>query len=224
MLVCVYRTLSSYNEFSLKLSTFWSLNYYYNNINRILLYSISRCIYTQGGVRQMVLDLLVWIRSNMDRTLSFRSSCCEGVCGSCAMLINNLNTLACIQPIWLIDSYIIVYPLPHFNVIRDLVVDLKHFYEQYYYISPFYNNTDASGFSDSLYSINILYNLRNCSSIFMDMYIYNNVIIQNVISILHNCIYKFFMEIISEFILSDIFNINFINYICISRSFLVSNF
>ena len=142
MLVCIYRTYTTVIDF----------NAYINNMALLVVYTISRDIYLKGDARQMILDILIWIKSYVDRTLSFRSSCCEGVCGSCAMLINNTNTLACIQPIWLIDSYVTIYPLPHFNVVRDLVIDLKHFYEQYAYVNPFYGLYDASGFSDSCYS------------------------------------------------------------------------
>lgn len=176
MLVCVYRTLTSTN-----------LNIFiYNNLSFILIYSISRELYLRGDIRQMVLDLLIWIRSYIDRTLVFRSSCCEGVCGSCAMLINNSNTLACIQPIWLILSYIIIYPLPHFNIIRDLVIDLKYFYEQYAYINPFHYAYDASGFNDMVYNYFVLYFLRlrgytynylYSLSYFKSVILYDNILI-----------------------------------------------
>jgi len=126
-----------------------------------------------GDVRQMVLDLLVWIRTNVDRTLSFRSSCCEGVCGSCSMLINTLNTLACIQPIWLINYYVVVYPLPHFNVIRDIVIDLKHFYEQYTYVNPFYSVEDISGFMHIKHSCMVSALLCNFNYIFGGAYLFS---------------------------------------------------
>lgn len=170
MLVCVYRTLSSYKltQGAGSISTFFNLGS--NNISMLVLYSISRRLYLLGDTRQMILDLLIWIRLNYDRTLSFRSSCCEGVCGSCAMLINNTNTLACIQPIWLINSYVLVYPLPHFHIIRDLVVDLKHFYEQYTYISPFFSLLDSSGFADSITNIVRGYQLFRTRAEYMDIF------------------------------------------------------
>ena len=132
-----------------------------NVYNIILSYSIMRASYVRKDVRQMALDLLIWIRSYMDRTFAFRSSCCEGVCGSCAMLINSTNTLACVQPIWLLDSYILYYPLPHFYVVKDLVPDLKPFYEQHTYISPFHVSFDSSGFSNLLKCAKNLLNMSN---------------------------------------------------------------
>lgn len=159
MLVGVYRncTVRSLSSVILLDTTYWLLGFdkygyvNYNNQSRVVLYSVIREAYLLGEARQMVLDILIWLRLHMDRSLSFRSSCCEGVCGSCAMLINNENTLACIQPIWLIGSYVLVYPLPHFSVIRDLVVDLKSFYSQYSFIRPYYINFDNSGYADTVW-------------------------------------------------------------------------
>lgn len=84
----------------------------------------------------MVLDALIYIKDNIDSTLTFRRSCREGVCGSCAMNIDGTNTLACIKSISDIKGKIEVYPLPHMNVIKDLVIDLSHFYDQYKSIKP----------------------------------------------------------------------------------------
>lgn len=164
MLVCVYRTLSTFlmNRLVFKSNTYtnysnrYNFHFSTNSVNLILIYTISRHRFLFRDARQMVLDILIWIKSNIDRTLSFRSSCCEGVCGSCAMLINNVNTLACIQPVWLIHSYLMLYPLPHFNVVRDLVIDLKHFYEQYTYVNPFYNLYDSSNYTCVVYHIYVL--------------------------------------------------------------------
>jgi len=208
MLVCVYRTLSvlhvSGNVYSDSLFNYFNIfDNYYNIINRVIMYSISRNIYMLGDARQMVLDLLVWVRTYVDRTLSFRSSCCEGVCGSCAMMINNLNTLACIQPVWLIDSYVVIYPLPHFNVVRDLVVDLKHFYEQYSFISPFYNSIDSSGFNDYMYSISSLGNLYSSNYIFSSTYVYSSYYIYSNIVLLYLNIYlSFYVNLL--FLFGDI--------------------
>ena len=194
MLVCLYRTLTTFSHHDI----------FYNNISIIIMYTISRSIYILGDSRQMILDLLIWIKSNLDRTLSFRSSCCEGVCGSCAMLINNSNTLACIQPIWLINSYVTVYPLPHFNVIRDLVVDLKHFYEQYVYVNPFYSVYDSSGFSDSWLSSYMLYYLY-----------YFNFIIPFIYSSKSVTIYEYsinhFMYLILYICSTTLYNFSYIN-------------
>ena len=84
----------------------------------------------------MVLDAIVYIKNYMDSTLTFRRSCREGICGSCAMNIGGTNTLACTQPIDEIQGEIKIYPLPHMPVVKDLVPDLTHFYAQYASIEP----------------------------------------------------------------------------------------
>ncbi|MGI4775915.1 MAG: succinate dehydrogenase iron-sulfur subunit [Janthinobacterium lividum] len=84
----------------------------------------------------MVLDVLIKIKNEIDSTLTFRRSCREGICGSCAMNIDGVNTLACIKPVEEINHDIKVYPLPHMNVIKDLVPDMRHFYAQYESIQP----------------------------------------------------------------------------------------
>ncbi|EPY36371.1 succinate dehydrogenase iron-sulfur subunit [Strigomonas culicis] len=87
----------------------------------------------------MVLDLLIAVKAHQDPTLAFRSSCCEGVCGSCAMNINGINSLACIT---FAQHHTTVGPLPNFPVIKDFVVDLRHFFQQYAYIRPFVRNVN----------------------------------------------------------------------------------
>ncbi len=84
----------------------------------------------------MVLDALIQIKDQIDSTLTFRRSCREGICGSCAMNIDGTNTLACTVPIRDGKDTIRVYPLPHLPVIKDLVVDLTHFFAQYASIQP----------------------------------------------------------------------------------------
>ena len=79
----------------------------------------------------MVLDALIWIKSKIDSTLTFRRSCREGVCGSCAMNIDGLNTLACTRGIDEVAAPVTIYPLPHLEVIKDLVPDLTIFYAQH---------------------------------------------------------------------------------------------
>ncbi len=79
----------------------------------------------------MVLDALIKIKNDLDSTLTFRRSCREGICGSCAMNIDGTNTLACTKAIDEISGDIKIYPLPHMSVIKDLVPDLTHFYAQY---------------------------------------------------------------------------------------------
>ncbi|MEN1927971.1 succinate dehydrogenase iron-sulfur subunit [Luteimonas sp. MJ204] len=85
----------------------------------------------------MVLDALIKIKNEIDPTLTFRRSCREGICGSCAMNIDGTNTLACTKAI---DDCgkgeVPIYPLPHMEVVKDLVPDLTHFYAQYASIQP----------------------------------------------------------------------------------------
>ena len=84
----------------------------------------------------MVLDALIKIKSEIDPTLTFRRSCREGICGSCAMNIDGINTLACLQSISDIKGDVKIYPLPHMPVIKDLIPDLTHFYAQHASIMP----------------------------------------------------------------------------------------
>lgn len=84
----------------------------------------------------MVLDALIKIKNEIDPTLTFRRSCREGICGSCAMNIDGVNTLACILACGDLDSEVRIYPLPHLPVIKDLVPDLTHFYAQYASVKP----------------------------------------------------------------------------------------
>lgn len=84
----------------------------------------------------MVLDALLKMKNEMDSTLTFRRSCREGVCGSCAFNIDGTNTLACTKPIAEINGEVKIYPLPHMPVIKDLVCDLNQPYAQYTAIKP----------------------------------------------------------------------------------------
>ncbi|KAA0066954.1 succinate dehydrogenase (ubiquinone) iron-sulfur subunit 2 [Cucumis melo var. makuwa] len=83
----------------------------------------------------MVLDALIKIKNEIDPSLTFRRSCREGICGSCAMNIDGCNGLACLTKIPSGDSSTIT-PLPHMFVIKDLVVDMTNFYNQYKSIEP----------------------------------------------------------------------------------------
>ena len=85
----------------------------------------------------MVLDALIKIKNEQDPSLTFRRSCREGICGSCAMNIQGSNTLACLA--YIDDdtkSATKIYPLPHMYVLKDLVPDMGNFYEQYRSIEP----------------------------------------------------------------------------------------
>ncbi|MEJ8568303.1 succinate dehydrogenase iron-sulfur subunit [Elongatibacter sediminis] len=84
----------------------------------------------------MVLDAIIKIKNEIDPTLTFRRSCREGICGSCAMNIDGVNTLACTMPIEDISGDVKIYPLPHLPVVKDLVPDMTHFYAQYASIQP----------------------------------------------------------------------------------------
>lgn len=88
--------------------------------------------------KPMYLDALIKVKDEMDSTLSFRRSCREGVCGSCAMNVDGLHKLACIESI---DTDIrkpsYIMPLGHMFVVKDLVVDMSHFYSQYRSIDPY---------------------------------------------------------------------------------------
>ena len=111
----------------------------------------------------MVLDALIKIKNEMDPTLTFRRSCREGICGSCAMNIGGVNTLACIRycqhlkyfkkdwnyKLIIFNSKIDtnakvtkIYPLPHMYVIKDLVPDMNNFYQQYKSIQPWLQRND----------------------------------------------------------------------------------
>lgn len=88
----------------------------------------------------MVLDALIKIKDEVDSTLTFRRSCREGICGSCAMNIDGTNTLACIKPIKDIKGVVKINPLPHMNVVKDLIPDLSIAYAQQASIQPWLKN------------------------------------------------------------------------------------
>ena len=89
----------------------------------------------------MVLDALLFIKDKIDPTLTFRRSCREGICGSCAMNIDGTNTLACTKPIEEIKGIVKIAPLPHMAVVKDLVPDLTTAYKQYESIQPWLKNS-----------------------------------------------------------------------------------
>ena len=93
----------------------------------------------------MILDGLIWIKNNVDPTLTFRRSCREGVCGSCAMNIDGQNTLACTRSMDEVKSGPIkINPLPHQPVVKDLVPDLTNFYAQYASIEPWLHTSSPT--------------------------------------------------------------------------------
>jgi succinate dehydrogenase / fumarate reductase iron-sulfur subunit len=84
----------------------------------------------------MVLDALIKIKNEVDSTLTFRRSCREGICGSCSMNIDGLNTLACLKPIEEVKGEVKIHPLPHMPVVKDLVPDLSQIYAQLRSVEP----------------------------------------------------------------------------------------
>ncbi len=87
-------------------------------------------------VGPMVLDALIYIKNEVDPTLTFRRSCREGICGSCSMNIDGTNTLACLKAHDEVNGAVRIYPLPHMAVVKDLVPDLSQAYAQLRSIEP----------------------------------------------------------------------------------------
>jgi len=87
-----------------------------------------------------VLDILNKIKNEIDPSLTYRRSCAHGVCGSCAMNVDGVNTLSCTKSYDEIDGEINIYPLPHLKVIKDLIGDLSTLYKQYESIEPWLKN------------------------------------------------------------------------------------
>ncbi|MGD8641448.1 MAG: succinate dehydrogenase iron-sulfur subunit [Gammaproteobacteria bacterium] len=85
----------------------------------------------------MLLDALLKIKATQDETLTFRHSCGEGVCGSDGMNINGRNGLSCITPLKGLKEPVQIRPLPGLPVVRDLVVDMSQFYQQYRGVKPY---------------------------------------------------------------------------------------
>ena len=92
----------------------------------------------------MILDGIIWIKNKIDPTLTFRRSCREGICGSCAMNIDGTNTLACTKAMDDVKGTIRIYPLPHMPVVKDLVPDLTSFYAQHASIEPWLHTSSPS--------------------------------------------------------------------------------
>jgi succinate dehydrogenase / fumarate reductase iron-sulfur subunit len=100
----------------------------------------------------MVLDAIIWIKSKIDPTLTFRRSCREGICGSCSMNIDGTNTLACTKGMDDIKGAVRIYPLPHMSVIKDLIPDLTNFYAQHASIEPWLKTVSADPEKERLQS------------------------------------------------------------------------
>jgi succinate dehydrogenase / fumarate reductase iron-sulfur subunit len=91
----------------------------------------------------MVLDALIHIKNDVDSTLTFRRSCREGICGSCAMNIGGTNTLACTKACEDLSGDIKITPLPHMPVVKDLVPDLSVPYRQLAEAEPWLQNDET---------------------------------------------------------------------------------
>lgn len=112
----------------------------------------------RGGCGPMILDALIQIKNQQDSSLTFRRSCREGICGSCAMNIDGTNNLACLSGLntnthklsKVSSIYIRIYPLPHMYIIKDLVCDLTNFYAQYKSIEPWLSSIPSSEISTEL--------------------------------------------------------------------------
>lgn len=108
----------------------------------IYLYKIPTTSSEETIKSEMLLDFLIQFHNEIDNSFVYRRSCREGICGSCAMNINGLNSLACTYKIeWpefmKRSSTLDIFPLPHMPIIKDLVVSMKNFYEQYKHITPY---------------------------------------------------------------------------------------
>ncbi len=91
-----------------------------------------------------VLDALIYARDHYDSSLTFRHSCRQAVCGSDALLINGQQRLGCKTRVSDLSHPIRIEPLPHQDVVKDLVVDMEHFYEQMESVDPYFDPVDDS--------------------------------------------------------------------------------
>lgn len=101
----------------------------------------------------MLLTVLERLKAEQDSSITYRRSCREGVCGSDGMNINGTNGLACVTHLsQLKTDRIVIRPLPGFPVIRDLVVDMSQFYQQYERIEPYLQNDQVAPAQERLQS------------------------------------------------------------------------
>ena len=101
---------------------------------------------------KMLLDAIGYVKANLDDTLAYRRSCREGVCGSDGMNINGTNGLACITQLDTLPKKVVLRPLPGLPVIRDLVVDMQQFYNQYEKVEPYLQNDQEMPVKERLQS------------------------------------------------------------------------
>ena len=129
----IYASLNSF--FTSDYISFYIFKYdpFYNNVPWIQSWVLHR-----SDISPMLLDNLFILKNNNDESLSFRRSCRDGICGSCAMNVNGINTLVCTKNIMKESkNKYYVFPLPHMPIVKDLVVSMDHFYNQYKSIDPF---------------------------------------------------------------------------------------
>jgi succinate dehydrogenase / fumarate reductase iron-sulfur subunit len=100
-----------------------------------------------------VLDLLEFVKSTIDGTLSFRRSCAHGVCGSDAMRINGRNRLACKVLVKDLGARITVEPLLGMRVLKDMIVDMEPFFENFRQVLPYFINDEPEPARERLQSI-----------------------------------------------------------------------
>ncbi|WP_254767792.1 succinate dehydrogenase/fumarate reductase iron-sulfur subunit [Salinilacihabitans rarus] len=89
-----------------------------------------------------VLDALIYARDEFDSSLTFRHSCRQAICGSDAFFVNGRQRLGCKTQISELDQPVRVEPLPHQEVVKDLVVDMDHFYDQMHAVEPYFQSED----------------------------------------------------------------------------------
>jgi len=89
-----------------------------------------------------VLDALMYARDHYDSSLTFRHSCRQAICGSDAMFVNGSQRLCCKTQLGELQEPVRVEPLPHQDVVKDLVVDMQHFYDQMESVEPYFQSDD----------------------------------------------------------------------------------
>ncbi|MCL9815211.1 succinate dehydrogenase/fumarate reductase iron-sulfur subunit [Natranaeroarchaeum aerophilus] len=95
-----------------------------------------------------VLDAVIYARDHYDSSLTFRHSCRQAVCGSDAFFINGRQRLACKTQLGDLEEPVRIEPLPHQDVVKDLVVDMDHFYDQMHAVEPYFQSEDTPDSSE----------------------------------------------------------------------------
>jgi len=98
-----------------------------------------RVPFTKG---MTVLDALIYARDHFDSSLTFRHSCRQAICGSDALFVNGRQRLGCKTQISELEWPVRIEPLPHAEVLKDLVVDMEHFYDQMEAVEPYFQTND----------------------------------------------------------------------------------